>query len=426
MQSPVSYFSIFIRDTCVLVVVAYLLTRGRILRLLFQKRLPWPQTIGMGITLGLMGLSEALFQDAPLVYTTHTLSVVFAGMVGGVRVGAITASVISLGVALQTRDKLIPTIIAVTLSVVLTRLLRRTDTIPRRLLSGFVAGAASQAARMTLHLIFVSLYTRPLQSWAIFSMPSNGFGVALLLLVVCDAQVRAESEQRRLEAERRRGEAERAHALASEAQLTALRARIHPHFLFNALNSIAELCCIAPERAETASINLSRLMRRALETHSDQIPLQEELSLVRAYLEIEKERLGDRLQVVWCVAPAAALRLAPPFSVQTLVENAIRHGLSPREQGGKIVITVRGNAHHLLIAVQDDGVGMETRPILQEEAASRLHGLQILDQQLRLRYGPGARLRLFSRPNQGTLAAFALPIETSLAAFPRRGGDTWR
>jgi len=420
MQPPPSYFSIFIRDTCVLVVVAYLLTRGRMLRLLFQKRLPPPQTFGLGITLGLMGLSESLFQDAPLVYATHTLSVAFATMVGGLPIGLIAAAVISIGVAFQTPNRLIATILAVLLSAILSRILRRTATIPQRLASGFLAGAAAQAARLSLHLLFVgTLYPRPLPPTAIFSIPSNGFGVALLLLVVSDAQVRADSEQRRLEAERRLGEAERAHALASEAQLTALRARIHPHFLFNALNSIAELCCIAPERAETASINLSRLMRRALETHADLIPLHEELALVQAYLQIEKERIGDRLQVIWCIDPACTTVLAPPFSVQTLVENAIHHGIGPLEQGGEIVITVRSGQRRILVAVQDNGAGMPAvaRQILPEESPTRLHGLQILDQQLALHCGTTARLRLFTRQNRGTLAAFTLPIEESGAGW---------
>jgi LytS/YehU family sensor histidine kinase len=409
-----SYFSIYIRDTCVLVVVAYLLTRGRMLRLLFQKRLPPPQTFGLGLTLGLMGLSESLFQNSPLVYATHTLSVAFATMVGGLPVGLIAATVISLGVAVQTPNRLIATILAVLLSAILSWILRRIDTIPQRLSSGFLAGAVAQAARLSLHLLFAdTLYknAHPLQPSALFSIPSNGFGVALLLLVVSDAQVRADSEQRRLEAERRRGEAERAHALASEAQFSALRARVHPHFLFNALNSIAELCCIAPERAETACINLSSLMRRALETHADLIPLREELALVRAYLDIEKERIGERLNITWCIDAESTAVLVPPFSVQTLVENAIHHGIGPREKGGQIVVTVRTGRRRILVAVQDDGAGMSptTQQQLREESRSRLHGLQILNQQLTQRCGPAARLRLASQDNRGTCVAFALP-----------------
>ncbi len=190
-----------------LVVVAYLLTRGRMLRLLFQKPAP-PQTFALGITLGLMGLGRSLFQGAPLVYATHTLSVAFATMVGGLPVGLIAAAVISIGVAFQTPERFIASVLAVFLSAALSRVLRRVDTIPQRLTSGFLAGATAQAARISLHLLFVgTLYPRPLPPTAIFSMPSNGFSMALLLLVVSDARC-SRREQRRLETEQRRGEAD--------------------------------------------------------------------------------------------------------------------------------------------------------------------------------------------------------------------------
>ncbi|HLK58266.1 MAG TPA: histidine kinase [Chthonomonadaceae bacterium] len=426
MQTPASYFSVFIKDTCVLVVVAYLLSRGRLLRLLFRERLSLREVLILGICLGLAGLSLTLFPDARVPYAVPTLFITFATLVGGLPTGLVTAAAVtpvvafqSYTIALQTHQPyqfpriFISILLAVLISTVIGKYCRRHATIPVRLAGGFIAGALVHIAQLVVRIPFANYFHLPLlpPQW-LFSIPANGFGVALLLLVVSDAQVRADSEQRRVEVERQRLEAERAHALAAAAQLSALRSRIHPHFLFNALNSIAELCCLAPERAEVASLNLSRLMRRALEkSAAATTTLQEELTMVQAYLQIEQERLGERLSVVWDIAPECGAVCLVPFAIQILVENAIHHGLAPRVGPGKITITVRHHTRHILIAIQDNGIGIgpEARRSRQGATEAQTHGLQILDQQLRLLHGDRAHLRLFSRENRGTLVAFALP-----------------
>jgi LytS/YehU family sensor histidine kinase len=247
---------------------------------------------------------------------------------------------------------------------------------------------------------------------ALLSIPANGLGLVLLLLVVSEAQVRADSEENRLAKEQKQREAEHAHALATEAQLSALRSRVHPHFLFNSLNSIAELCRISPERAETACLNLSQLMRWTLETSGvNVVSVRDELSLTRAYVQIEQERLGDRLCVVWNTRSACEEESIVPFALQILVENAVNHGLANKLEPGTISITVRSSGLRTLVAVCDDGVGMSRdahAPVPTTEAAAQ-HGLEILNQQLILRYGRAARIRLVSRENVGTLAFFRLP-----------------
>lgn len=411
MQS--SYFTIFVKDTSVLMVIAYLLTRGSLLRLMFRDRLRPIESLLLGSTLGLVVLGVSLLPEIGFQYAANTLFAAFTTLVGGLYVGLIAAVIGSVITIFQTPHRVVETLFGVLISWVLAARLRRQDTIPMRLLIGMVAGLLAQSARIMLHDAFAHVWKlRPLSSVAFFSIPLNGFGVALLLLIVSDAQVRADSENRRIEAERQRAKAEQAHALASEAQLAALRARIHPHFLFNALNSIAELCCIAPQRAETACLNLSHLMRRALETSAlTVVPLREELALTHAYLQIEQERLGEHLCIVWQIDPGSEETQIVPFSVQVLVENAINHGLGPKIGGGSVTISVRRSSERTVIAVWDDGVGMplEAHPKRQPEEEHPGHGLQILNRQLVLRCGDNARLRFFSRKEQGTLVAFALP-----------------
>lgn len=122
------------------------------------------------------------------------------------------------------------------------------------------------------------------------------------------------------------------------ARLQALQARIRPHFLFNSMNSIASLIDLNPARAEDAVLDLAELFRATLNNQKMLVPLREELSLCKRYLNIEALRLGDRLQTQWRIAPDAADILVPSLSLQPLFENAIYHGIQPRIEGGYINI----------------------------------------------------------------------------------------
>jgi two-component system LytT family sensor kinase len=253
-------------------------------------------------------------------------------------------------------------------------------------------------------------------------------------MIVHDAQVRADGERFRVEAERSR-------ALLAEAQLAALRARLHPHFLFNALTSIAALCRMAPEKAEAAVIQLGQITRRALEADARaSIPLADEIEYVEEFVEIEKLRLGERLRVLWDVdrGSAAAVRL-PPFVLQTLVENAIQHGIAPKIGPGTVTVTVRGGRRRVVVAVRDDGVGADRGAVsyrcggrlagggsvMGGRGGGRPHGLEIVAEQLCLLYGHRARLRLFGRPDVGTCVVFSVPRRAAgLRGTSVRGGVT--
>ncbi|MDO5610330.1 MAG: histidine kinase [Pseudomonadota bacterium] len=127
---------------------------------------------------------------------------------------------------------------------------------------------------------------------------------------------------------------------AKQSQLDALRARVNPHFLFNTLNTAAALIHERPDEAERVLLDLADLFRAAL-SRTDQHTLAEEIELTRRYLEIEQLRLGDRLRVVWALPePMPVNARLPALALQTLAENAVRHGVEQRPAGGEIRIAL--------------------------------------------------------------------------------------
>jgi two-component system sensor histidine kinase AlgZ len=141
--------------------------------------------------------------------------------------------------------------------------------------------------------------------------------------------------------------------LAKQSELDALQARIRPHFLFNTLNTGAALVHARPGEAERLLLDLADLFRAAL-SGPREIRLEDELTLARRYLEIESLRFAERLDVRWSLPATVPTVLVPALSIQPLVENAIRHGIEPRPEGGVIDITVSCNAHHLQVQVAND------------------------------------------------------------------------
>jgi LytS/YehU family sensor histidine kinase len=396
-----------IEDTCVLIAVAYLLARGPLLALLYRERLTLWQATYLGSIFGLIGLTEAAFPGARFPYATHTLIVTFATLTGSLRVGLTAAGVAAVGsFLLSTPLRAAVTALDVFTGALLAETIRRGIGTRHRLVGGGVAGLVTQACAFLIWLGLLARWGSADSLWpALLSVPANGFGVMLLLLVVHDAQLRARSEQHR-------ADAERAQALVAEAQLNALRARVRPHFLFNTLTSIAGLCGVSPDQAEAAIVRLGQLMRRVLEADANApVCLQDEIQFVQAYLEIEQLRLGGRLRVNWRIDPACGRVLLPPFAVQTLVENAIQHGIAPKVKPGAVTITARRYPRHTLVAVVDDGVGMstESRCRATDQTTGPAHGLRILNQQLVLLYDRRARLHLFSHEEASTVAAFVVP-----------------
>ncbi len=175
--------------------------------------------------------------------------------------------------------------------------------------------------------------------------------VAVSAVLVLAHRLLAEAHARRLEAE----EARRREV---EARLEALRSRTNPHFLFNALNTIAGLVHDDPDAAERAVEELSALLRYTLEaSRAERLPLGEELAVVRRYLALEGVRLGERLRSELAVEEGLDTLAVPPLVLLPLVENAVRHGIAPRREGGLVRVEARRDGDTLVLAVEDDGPG---------------------------------------------------------------------
>lgn len=209
--------------------------------------------------------------------------------------------------------------------------------------------------------------------------------------------------------------AARAEAAAATTQLAALRAQLNPHFLFNALHTVVQLIPTQPKRAAQAAEEVATLLRTVIEEDRDLIPLEDERRFVERYLEVEHIRFGDRLRVTFDVDPAIAGALIPSFVIQTLVENAVRHGAAPQIEATAIDVTARATGERLLLTVRDSGVGMaglvpngEEQVVVLPQSAGT--GLRRLAERLEALYGRRAALSLASEPGRGFTAIVALPL----------------
>jgi signal transduction histidine kinase len=185
---------------------------------------------------------------------------------------------------------------------------------------------------------------------------------------------------------------ERTQKLAAEAQLRSLESRIHPHFLFNTLNSISALVGVNPPRAQQIVGRLSLLLRASLDSSLQPlIPLCDELAMVESYIDIEKVRFGDKLRGSVNVPADLLDAKVPPMSVQSLVENAVKHGVTPLSGGGEFLVTASAEQDNLRIEVRDTGPGFDLTAIPAG------HGLDSLVQRLDTLFGAKARLNVLRR-----------------------------
>jgi signal transduction histidine kinase len=207
-----------------------------------------------------------------------------------------------------------------------------------------------------------------------------------------------------------------ARELAARAQLEALRAQINPHFLFNSLNSIAQLISTEPERAEECVERLAEIFRYLLQSENRSfVTLEDELDIADAYLDIERARFGERLEVDFVVDEAVRHHVVPTLILQPLIENAVRHGVSQKVGGGKVSIEAQLQDGDLRVVVRDTGVGMKSGI---DAALSRGVGLRNVYDRLVQLYGESYAPRIDSTPGAGTTVTVRVPPSSPVS--PRR------
>lgn len=260
---------------------------------------------------------------------------------------------------------------------------------------GFVAGAMLAGAALLMVI-------RPLLGAEIF-LAVMGVTFYTATLVFAGLTVTRSARTLYDHATTQAAAAAQARSEAATAQLAALQERMNPHFLFNALNTIASLVRSNPRAAERVVEHLSDVMRQTLERSAGTTgTVQQELDYVRAYLALEQERWGERLRVVWDVDPHVSERPLPPLVLQPLVENALKHGLGGRMDGGEVRISVRALPDGgVTIGVADDGTGFPPR---WREGT----GLGNLRQRLRTMYGDAATLEA-ERRDAGASVVVTIP-----------------
>ena len=231
-------------------------------------------------------------------------------------------------------------------------------------------------------------------------------GAKLLFLVlagVLASYATAWSERLVTSYERAARERRELEARLATARLQSLKLQLRPHFLFNALNTVTALIGVDARRAERMVTGLAELLRLSLRTSDEQeVPLERELEILEHYLDIERVRFQDRLEVTVRVSPEARRALVPNLILQPLVENAIRHGIAPRAAGGMVTVDASRSDDRLRIIVADDGVGV--RP-----DAERREGVGLGNTRARLRHLYADRHRFV--PRAGEMGGFVVELE---------------
>jgi two-component system, LytTR family, sensor kinase len=236
-------------------------------------------------------------------------------------------------------------------------------------------------------------------SWIFTTLP---FGVAVYLCVV------GIEHAIRYFIEAREGEVQvaRLSEKLAGARFAALQAQVNPHFLFNTLNTIAVFVRDNDRQAAVRIIEqLSEVLRTTLSSHhANEVPLGEELALVRQYAGIEEARFSDRLRPEFKINDSLLSALIPSFALQHLVENAIRHGIARQPDAGELLIAARRDGEVLEVSVEDDGAGIDAELIFPTG-----HGIANTRERLQALYGERASLEVERRAEGGTLARLRVP-----------------
>lgn len=255
--------------------------------------------------------------------------------------------------------------------------------------------------RQDPRMSFVAEFAAMAQTWILWAMFTYWFLVVLVLAV--RHYTTAVARQRR---------ATELAAAVANAQLAVLRTQVHPHFLFNALNSISSLVFDEPREAQKMIARLGELLRATLaEDGFGSWTLRRELEILERYTAIEQVRFGDRLRVIVACEPQTLDALVPSLLLQPLVENAILHGIQPSMQGGAVRISAQRDGSWLRLVIGDDGVGIDDGTTTRR--AERV-GLSNTRARLEQEFGDEQSLRI-TRGDPGTCVEIRIPWSTAEA-----------
>jgi two-component system, LytTR family, sensor kinase len=265
--------------------------------------------------------------------------------------------------------------------------------------------AQTQLVRVFPRSIFV--LQSPGNLWvevAIYAATIIAIGIELKIFNSVRIQIKLEEQER----------------LLLHARMEALQNQINPHFLFNTLNSISSLVRFDPDMARDVISKLATILRRLLNTSETFAPLREEFEFIDNYLDIEVVRFGrDKLRVVKELDPRSLDVVVPSMLLQPLVENSIKHGLSPKVEGGSIYLRSRVSDSRLIIEVEDDGVGMGGAQLEESSSWAGMGiGMANISERLQVLYGNTARMTIDSHEGKGTLIRIRLPLVEAASSVP--------
>jgi LytS/YehU family sensor histidine kinase len=414
-----------LEKAAVLTAVAFLISLFGPFQRLLVGSVSWRRQVALAIVFGLLALwgTHLGIGWRGLNPNTRAVGVIIAGLVGGpvvgVTIGLFAGSYTALVSGGEVRLLLV---LASVMDGALAsawvywerRRLKLAGAPPAQLLTRLSVTRAFLAAVLiqSVHLVTIavilliwhpSFLTREVQQYLAFvpEVFGSATGVALFLIVLRNA-LRQREHERQLSWQV---------AAAARAKLSAWQAQVRPHFLYNALTTIASLVRTDPGAARHLLGQLAAFYRATLEHGDELIPLREEIARLEPYLDIERARMGERLKVELRVGEGAGDVKVPPFLLQPLVENAIKHGLAPRARGGTVWLAVEvaedaASAEPVLhCTVDDDGVGHTGAPFGV--------GLGNLRERLLSIYGDAAGVTVGPREGGGACARVWLPVKAA-------------
>jgi two-component system, LytTR family, sensor histidine kinase AlgZ len=279
--------------------------------------------------------------------------------------------------------------------------------VPRWAARGGTVVAGTAVGCLVAGLLPLAIYRGTYEYWRSFV---SSFKIALVLstmtvsFVVVYERLRSRLHVSALELKTKELERQRALKLATDARLSSLESRVHPHFLFNTINSVSSLIPEDPKRAERMLTQMANLLRFSLDSaQTGLVELEREKKIVEDYLDIEKARFEERLRYEMAIPAELAFAQVPPLALQTLAENSVKYAVSARRQGATIRISARNEDGKLVLEVCDDGPGFQAMELPSG------HGLNNLQERLAVVFGEKAKLDIGST-TAGTSVRMEMPL----------------